>query len=229
MWKHLLTCYRYQFLHHVWLCDPMNYSTPGFPVLRWLSWVCSNSWPLSRWCHPTISSYVALFFSRPQFFLASGSFPVNRLFTSGGQSIGASASVFPTNIQGWFPLGLTGLISLQSKGPQKSFPTPQFKSINSLMLSPILTSRHDHWKTIALTRWTLVGKEMSLLFNMLSRLVITLLPRNKRLLISWLRSPSVILEPRKTKSLTVSIVFPIYLPWSDGTGCHDLSFLNVEF
>ena len=84
-------------------------------------------------------------------------------------------------------------------------------------------------KTIALTRRTFVGKVMSLLFNMLSRLVITFLPRSKRLLISWLQSPyAVILEPRKIKSVTLSTVSPIYLPWSDGTGYHDLSFLNVE-
>ena len=75
-------------------------------------------------------------------------------------------------------------------------------------------------KTIALTRWTFVGKVMSLHFNMLSRLVIAFLPRNKHLLISWIQSPSaVILEPKKIKSLTVSIVTPIYLPWSDGIGC----------
>ena len=86
-------------------------------------------------------------------------------------------------------------------------------------------------KTIDLTRWTFVDKVISLPFNMLSRLVITFLPRSKHLLISWLRSPSaVILEPKKIKSGTVSTVcFPIYLPWSYGTRCHDLSFLNVEF
>ena len=86
-------------------------------------------------------------------------------------------------------------------------------------------------KTIALTRWTFVGKVTSLLFNMLSRLVITFLPRSKHLLISWLQSPSaVILEPKKRKSATVSTVSPsiCHLPWSNGTGCHDLSFLNVE-
>ena len=105
-----------------------------------------KSCPLNRWCHPTISSYVALFFSRPQFFLASGSFPVNRLFTSGGQSIGASASVFPTNIQGWFPLGLTGLISLLPKGLFKSL----LESINfsalSLLYGPTLIATQDYWK-----------------------------------------------------------------------------------
>ena len=84
-------------------------------------------------------------------------------------------------------------------------------------------------KTTALTRWTLVGKVMSLLLNMLSRLVITFFPRSKHLLISWLQSPSaVILEPPKIKSDTVSS-FSIYFPWSDGTRCHDLCFLNVEF
>ena len=83
-------------------------------------------------------------------------------------------------------------------------------------------------KTIALTRRTFVAKVMSLLFNMLSRLVIPFLPRSKRLLISWPQSPSaVILEPQKIKSDTVFTI-PIYFPWSDGTRCHDLSFLNVE-
>ena len=85
-------------------------------------------------------------------------------------------------------------------------------------------------KTIALTRWTFVGKVMSLLFNMLSRLVIAFLPRSKHLLISWLKSPSaVILEPPKIKVCHCLHCFPIYLPWSDRTRCHDLSFLNVEF
>ena len=85
-------------------------------------------------------------------------------------------------------------------------------------------------KTIALTRWTFVGKVMSLLFNMLSRFVIALFLRNKHLLISWLQAPSiVILEHKKIKVCHFFHCFPIYLPWSDGTGCHDLSFLNVEF
>ena len=84
-------------------------------------------------------------------------------------------------------------------------------------------------KTIALTRQTFVDKVMSLLFNMLSRLVIAFLPWNKNHLISWLQSPSaVILEPKKRKSVSFHC-FPIYLPGSDGTGYHDLSFLNVEF
>ena len=84
---------------------------------------CSNSSPLSRWCHPTISSSVIPFSSCLQSFPASESFPRSQFFTSGGQSIGVSplASVLPMNIQDWFPLGLTGLISLQSKGLSKVF------------------------------------------------------------------------------------------------------------
>ena len=85
-------------------------------------------------------------------------------------------------------------------------------------------------KIIALTRWTFVAKVMSLPFNTLSRLVITFLPRSKRLLISWLQSPSAVMwEPKKIKSLTVSIVSPSNFPLSDGTGCHDLNVLSVEF
>ena len=109
------------------LCNPMDCSTPGFSVLQYLqiclSRVCSNS-PLSQWCNPTISSSVAPF-SCLQSFPASGSFPMNRLFASGGQSIraSASASVLPVNMQGWSPLGMTGLIFLLSKGLSRVFST----------------------------------------------------------------------------------------------------------
>ena len=117
------------------LCNPMHTRllcpslSPG---------VFLNSCPLLWWCHPTSSASVAPFSSSPQYFPASGAFPVNRLFVSGGQSIGASASasVLPMNIQGWFPLGLTALISLLSKGLSQEFsPAPQFKSINSSVWS----------------------------------------------------------------------------------------------
>ena len=112
--------------------------------------VCSNSCPLSQWCHPTISTSVAPFFSCFQSFPASGSFQKSQLFTSGGQSTGvsASATVLPMNIQGWFPLRLTALSSLRPRDPQESSPTPQFKSINSSALSflygPTLTSIRDY-------------------------------------------------------------------------------------
>ena len=96
-----------------------------------------NSCPLSRWCHSTISSSVVPFSSCLQSFPASTCFPMTSFFTSGGQSIGVSASVLvlPMNIQDWFPLGWTSSISLQSKDSQKSSPTPQFKSNNSSVLS----------------------------------------------------------------------------------------------
>ena len=156
-------------------------------------------------------------------------------FAWGGQSTGGSAlaSFLPKNSQGWSPSEWTGWISLQSKGLSRVFSTSQFKSINSSVLSllhsPTLTSIHDYWKTIALTRRIFVGKVMSLLLNMLSRLVITFLPRSKRLLISWMQSPSaVILEPPKNKVWHCFHCFPIYLPWRDGTRCHDLNFLNIE-
>ena len=162
----------------------------------------SNSCPLSWWCYPTIS--VIPFSSHLQSFPASGSFLMSQLFTSGGQSIGVSASisVLPMNIQDWFPLGWTPCIPRDS---QESSPTPQFKSINSSMLSFLYSPYMTTGKTIALTRQIFVSKVMAQLFNMLSRLVITFLPRNKRLFISWLQSPSaVILEPPKIKFATVS-------------------------
>ena len=170
-----------------------------------------DSCPLSRWCHPTISSSAIPFSSHLQSFPASGSFTMSQFFSPGSQSIGssASASVFLMNIQDWFLLGLIGLISLQSKGLSRAFSntTVQKHPFFGTQFSLIQLS-HPYMtigKTIALTRWTFVGKVMSLLFNMLSGLVIAFLPRSKRLLISWLQSPSAgILEPKKIKSLTVS-------------------------
>ena len=160
---------------------------------------CSNSCPLCRWCHPTISSSVVTFSSCPKSFPASESCPMNRLFRSGGKNIGASASasVLPMNIQGWFPLGLTGLISLQFKGLSRVFSSTSLKALILWHLAffmvqishPYMTTR----KTIALTRWTFVGKVMSLLFNTLSKFVTAFLPRSKHLLISQLQSPSHIL------------------------------------
>ena len=97
--------------------------------------VYSNSCPLSQWCHPTISSSVVPFSSCLQSFPASGSFPMSQFFTSGGQNVGASASVLPKSIQDWFPLGLTGWISLHLRDSQQSSPTPLFKGINSSALS----------------------------------------------------------------------------------------------
>ena len=181
-----------------------------------------------EWCHPTISSSVIPFFSYPQSFPVWGSFQMSQLFASGGQSFGVSAwkSVLPMNTQDWSPLGWTVWISLKSKGLSRVFQHHSSKA-SVLLCSTFFIVQLSHpymttGKTIALTRWNFVGKVMSWLFNMLSRLVITFLPRSKHPLMSWLQSPSaVILEPRKIKSATVSTVSPSIchevmgrMPWS---------------
>ena len=147
--------------------------------------VYSNSCPLSWWCHPTISSSVVPFSSCLQSFPASGSFQMSQFFATGGQSIGVSASVLilPMNIQDWSPLGWIGWISLQSKGTLKSLLQHHSSKASILRHSAFFTVQLSHpymttGKTKALTRWTFVGKVMSLLLNMLSRLVTTFLPRS---------------------------------------------------
>ena len=135
--------------------SPCPSPTPG---------VYSNSSPLIQWWQPTISSSVIPFSSCLQSFPASVSFQMSQLFASGGQSIGdsASASVLPMNIHDWFPLGWTGLISLQSKGLSRVFSniTVQNSLAFSFLYGPTLTSIRDYWKTISLTRWTFVSKVM---------------------------------------------------------------------
>ena len=158
------------------LCDSMDDSMPGFTVLHCLldfaqthvHWVSDATQP---------SSSVPHFSSCPQSFPASEYFPISWLQTSGGQSIGASASasVLPMNIWGSFPVELTCLISLPSKGFSRVFSSTtirkhQFFSI-CLLYGPTLTSTHDYGKTIALTIWIFVDKVMFLLLNMLSMLV----------------------------------------------------------
>ena len=140
---------------------------------------------------------------------------MNWLFESGGQSIGASssASVLPKNIQGWFPLEFTGLISLPSKGLSRVFSSTTMKA-STLWCSAFFMVQLSHpylttGKTIALTTCTFVSKVMSVLFNTLFRFVIVFLPRSKHLSISRLQSPStLILEPKNIKFVTVSI-FPL--------------------
>ena len=146
--------------------------------------VCSNSCPLCWWCYLTNSFSAALSFCL-QSFPALLSIPVSWLFTFGGHSTGpsASASILPMNIQGWFPLGLIGLISVQCKGFKNHLQhhssktsTLQCSAFFMVQLSyPYMTTG----KALALTIWTSVGKVMSLLFNMLSRFVIAFLPVSK--------------------------------------------------
>ena len=154
----------------------------------------------------------------------------SQFFTSGGQSIGvsASASVLPMNIQGWSPWRLTGWISLQSKG-LKSLLQYQSSKASILWHSAFFIVQLSHpymttGKTIALTRQTFVGEVMSLLFNKMSRLVIVFLPRSGKhcKIYSDFRA-------QEKKICHCFHCFSIYLPWSDGTGCHDLCFLNVDF
>ena len=165
--------------------------------------VCPNPCPSSQWCHPTISNSVIPFSYCPQSFPASGSFPMSQLFGSGGQGIGVSASlsVLPMNTQDWSPLGWTGWISLQSRGLSTVFSDTivqkhqffgaskrsnrQRINLKNIQATPsaffIVQLSHPYMttgKTIALTRWTFVGKVTSLLFNMQPRLVITFLPRS---------------------------------------------------
>ena len=170
--------------HELQHCRPPCPSpTPG---------VHSNSYPSSQWCHP---SSVILFSSCPQSLPASGSFPMSQLFSWGGRSIRVSAlaSVLPMNTQGWSPLEWTGWISLQSKGLSRVFSNTTVQK-HQFFSAQLFSQSNSHpymttGKTITLTRQTFVGKVMSLLLNMLSRLVITFLPRSKHLLISWLQSP----------------------------------------
>ena len=127
----------------------MNCSTPGLPSPT--TGVYPNPCPLSRWCHPTISSSVVPLSSCPQSFPASGSFLVSWLFTSGGPSSGASASasVLPMNIQDWFPLGLTCLISLQSKGLSNVFSSTTVQKHQFFSTQPFL------WVSSHICTWLL--------------------------------------------------------------------------
>ena len=146
---------------------------------------------------------------------------MSQLFTSDGQSIGASGSVLPMNIQVWSPCS--------ARDTQESSPTSQFKSISSLVLSffmvqlthPYMTNE----KTIAFGLWTFVSKVMSLLFNMLPRFVMAFLPRSMHLLISWLQLPfTVIFGAHKNKTCDCFKFFPFYFPGSDETRCIILVF-----
>ena len=180
---------------------PYSPPTPG---------VYLNSCPLNQCCHPTISSSVICFSSHLQSFPESGSFQMNQLFTSGGQSFYISPS---NEHPGLISFRMDWLDLLTVQGYLKSL--LQYHSLKASTLQHLaffiiqLSSIYDYWKTTALIRQTFVCKAMSLLFNKLHRLVITFLPRNKHLLISWLQSPSaVILEPPKIKSVTFSTISP---------------------
>ena len=180
------SCSFSQFCLTLW--DPHGLQHTRLPCPSPSPRACSNSCQLGRWCYPTISLPVISFSSCLRSFPSSGSFPMSQFFISGGESIGASASVLPVTTQNWFPLGMTDLIPLQSNGISRFFSstTVQKHLFFDMQISlwfnshPFMTTG----KTIALTIQIFVGKVMSLLSNMLSMFVISFLPRDKRLLIS---------------------------------------------
>ena len=131
------------------LWDPMDCNTPGFPVLHYLPEFAQTHVHRVGWCYPTISSFVIPFSFCPQSFPESESFPMSQHFTSGDHSIGTSASVLPMNIQDWFPLGLTGLISLLSKQLSKVFSNTTVQKCQFFGAQPSLwSSSHIHTRLL---------------------------------------------------------------------------------
>ena len=207
------------------LCDPMDCNMPGLPVHHQPPEFTQTH--VHRVSDAIQPSHRLSSSSPPAFNLSQHrSFQMSQLFSLGGQSIGVSAStsVLSVNTQDWSALGWTGWISLQSKGLWRVFSNTTLQK-HQFFGAQVSLQSNSHIHTWLHTRRTLAGKVMSLLFNMLSRLVIIFLPRNKCLLISWLHSPSaVILEPPKIKSAAISTICSAI--------CHevmgpDLCFLNV--
>jgi len=212
------------------LCNPMDCSTPSFPVyhqlpelaqtpVHWVSDTIQPSHPLSSLSPPVFK------FSRIRVFSNE-----SVLRSRWPKYLSFSFSISPSNeYSGLISFRMDWLDLLAVQGTLKNL-LQQHNSKESILQRSLSHPYMTTGKSIALTRWTIVGKGISLLFNMLSRFVLTFLPGIKCLLISWLQSPStVILEPKKLKSVTVSLISPPVFPWSDGTGCHNLSYLNVEF
>ena len=217
------------------LCDVMDCSTPGFPVHHQLpelaqthvyrvSDVIQPSYPLSS---PSPSA-----FNHSQH---QGLFQRAVLYIRWPKFWGFSFSINPSNeYSGLISFRMDWLNLLAVQGTLKSLLWHNSSKASVLQCSAFFIVQLSHpyttnGKTIALTRQTFVGQVMSLLFNMLSRLVIIFLPRSKRLLISWLQSICSDFGAPNNKVWHCFHCFPIYFPWSDGTDCHDLSFLNVEF
>ena len=224
------------------LCDPRNHSTPDLPV--------HHQHPESTKTRLSIESVIPsnrLILCRPLLLLPS-IFPSIRVFSNESalhmrwpKYWSFSFNISPSNEYSGlisFRMDLLDLLAVQRT--LESLLQHQSSKASTLWCSAFLIVQLSHpymttGKTIALTRWTFVGKVMSLLLNMLSRIVITSLPRSKGLLISWLQSPSMQCTitcsdfgTQKNKVCHCFQYFPTCLPWSDGITCHDLSFLNVE-
>ena len=199
---------------------PCPWLSPGF---------CSNSCSLNWWCYPTTSSSVV--FSCLQYFPASGSFPVSQQpFTSGGQFWSFSIICF-NEYSGLISFRINWFDLLAVQGPLRSLLQSKalilrYSAFFMVQLShPYMTTG----KTIALMIWTFFGKVMSLLFNTLSWFVIAFLPRSKSFNFVIAVTIHSDFGAQENKVCHYFHFFPIYLQWGDGTRCHDLSFLNVEF
>ena len=216
------------------LCNPMDCKMPGYPTPSPTPGVYSNSCLLNQWCHSTTSSSVIPF--------SSCLWCSQRVFSN--ESVlhikwpkywSFSFSISPSNeYSRLIPLRMDWLDLLAVQGTLKSLLQHYSSKASILRCSSFFIVQISHpymttAKTIALTRWTFVGKVMSLLFNMLSRLVIAFLPRSKYLLISW-DAVTICsdLEPKKIKHFTVSIVFPSICHEMMGLGAMIFNFLNVE-
>ena len=166
----------FQLPRHIWLFKTCPSTSPSLPKFVFFALVMPFGL-LILWCPPLL---------HPPSFPASGTFPMNCLFSSDDQNIGASASVLPVNVQGWPPLRLTGLISLLSKGLSGIFSSTTVRRHlffdNAFFMVQLSQLYVTTGKTIVLTTWTFVGRIMSLLFNILSMFVITFLPRSNYLL-----------------------------------------------
>ena len=224
-----------QSLSRVWLCDPMDYSMRGLHDHHQLPKFTQTH------VHRVSDAIQHHILCHPLFLLPS-IIPSIRVFSNEStlrkrwpKYWSFSFSISSSNeYSGLISFRMDWVDLLAVQGTLKSLLQHHSWKVSILQRSAFFTVQLSQpsmttGKTIALTRWTIVGKGMSLLFNMLSRLVITLLPRSKCVLISWLQSSSaVILEPPKNKVSHCNHCFLIYLPWSDGTECHDLSFLSFK-
>ena len=200
------------------------------------SWSLANSCPLNRWCHPTISSSLVPFSSHLQLFPASGSFQESVLHIRWPKHWSFRCNIRPYNeYSGLISFRLDWLDLLAVQGTLKSL-LQHHSSKATILWHPaffIVQFSHPYMttgKTEYLTRRTFVGKAMSLLFNMLSRLVITFLPRSFSSF-NFMAAVTICSHfgAQEKKVCHCFHCFLIYLPWSDGTGCHDLRFLNADF
>ena len=214
--------------------QPHGLQHARFPCPSLSSWVCANSCPLSQWCHPTILSSVVPFSSSIQSFPASSFFQwVSSLHQVAKYYI-FSFRISPSNEHsGLISFRMDWLDLLAVQGILKSLLQHHSSEASILWHSAFFIVQLSHSymtaeKTLTLTRQAFAGKVMSLIFNMLSSLVITFLPKSKHLLISRLQSPSAVILEHKKVVCHCFHCFPIYLSWSNGIGCHDLTFLNVE-